>query len=254
MFDIQQYTTAKDALKNKTIAITGAGDGIGKHVAKAYAEHGATVILIGRTVAKLEAVYDEIEQAGHPQPAIVPLDFSTATEENFKVLHNSIEESIGAIDGIVHNAALLGDRTSITHYKEKVWNELLQVNVTAPFLLTKSLLPLMQHNKNASIIFTGSSVGYQGRAYWGAYSVSKAANENLMQILAEELGETSGIRVNSINPGATRTAMRATAYPAENPDTVKEPSELLPLYLYLMADDSRDVNGQQFDFKQLTQT
>jgi len=252
MFEINTYQADKNLLDNKTIVVTGAGDGIGKTLAKTYAQHGATVILMGKTVEKLEAVYDEIEQGGFAQPAIVPLDFATATEENYKVLHDSISESIGSIDGIVHNAALLGDRTSISNYKEKVWNTLMAVNVTAPFLLTKALLPLLKQSDAASIIFTGSSVGHLGRAYWGAYSVSKAANENLMQILADELGETSRIRVNSINPGATRTAMRATAYPAENPVTVKDASELMPLYLYLMGQDSNDINGQQFQFNDLS--
>jgi len=252
MFDIKTYQADKNLLKDKTIVVTGAGDGIGKTLAKTYAEHGATVILIGKTVEKLEAVYDEIEQAGFAQPAIVPLDFASATEENYKALHESISESIGSIDGIVHNAALLGDRTSISNYKEKVWNTLMTVNVTAPFLLTKALLPLLKQANAASIIFTGSSVGHQGRAYWGAYSISKAANENLMQVLAEELGDTNNIRVNSINPGATRTTMRATAYPAEDPATVKDPSKLMPLYLYLMGQDSLGVNGQQFQYNDLS--
>ena len=251
MLDFKDYSAKNNALQNKVIAVTGAGDGIGRTIAKAYAALGATVILIGRTVEKLETVYDDIEQARYPQPAIVPLDFATATEENYKALHDSINESIGALDGLVHNAAQLGDRTPISNYKEKVWNTLMTVNVTAPFLLTKALLPLLKQSKNSAILFTGSSVGYKGRGYWGAYSVSKAANENLMQILAEELGETSSVRINSINPGASRTNMRATAYPAENPETVKETSELIPLYTYLMSDDSVGVNGQQFDFNKL---
>jgi len=248
MLDINKIQLNNNALSNKIIAVTGAGDGIGRSIAKAYAQYGATVILIGRTVEKLENVYDEIEQAGYPQPAIVPLDFATATEENYNALYNSIKESIGALDGLVHNAALLGDRTSISNYKASAWNDLMAVNITAPFLLTKALLPLLKQSTQSSILFTGSSVGYQGRAYWGAYSVSKAANENLMQVLAEELGETSKVRVNSINPGATRTEMRATAYPAEDPMTVKTPDDLLPLYIYLMADDSVGTNGQQLDY------
>ena len=253
MIFLNQYNIKPNALEDKIIAITGAGDGIGKVIAKHYAALGATVILIGRTVEKLEAVYDEIEHAGYPQAAIVPIDFAEATEENYQVLVNSIEVAFGRLDGLVHNAAELGDRTSISNYKAAVWNTVMAVNVTAPFLLTKALLHLLKKSKNSAILFTGSSVGYQGRAYWGAYAVSKAANENLMQILADELGETSNVRVNSINPGATRTNMRATAYPAENPETVKDANDLLPLYCYLISDDSIAVNGQQFDFTQLSQ-
>ncbi len=245
--DLTTYQPEKNLLSNKIIAVTGAGAGIGRTIAKAYAEYGATVILIGRTVEKLESIYDEIEAAGYPQPAIFPLDLETAIETDYQQLADAIEENFGHIDGLLHNAALLGERTSIASQTVKSWQKLMAVNVTAPFILTKKLLPLLHKSPQASIIFTGSSVGLKGRAYWGAYAVSKAANENLMQTLADELEETSAIRANSINPGATRTQMRADAFPAEDPATLKTPDSLTPLYLYLMGEDSLDVNGQQFN-------
>ena len=244
------YQVPDNLLKKKIIAISGAGSGIGRIMAKTFAQHGATVILIGRTVDKLERVYDEIEAAGYPQAAIFPINFAEAGEDQYQELANAIEENFGRLDGLLNNASILGDRTSIASYKLKTFEAVMRVNITAPFLLTKHLLPHLKKSENASVIFTGSSVGLKGRAYWGAYAVSKAATENLMQILADELEGTTNIRVNSINPGATRTQMRADAFPAENPDKVKDPEALCPLYLYLMGDDSLGVNGQQFNYSQ----
>lgn len=248
MTDIKQYKAKKNLLKNKVIAVTGAGDGIGRVVAKAYAQHGATVILLGRTVSKLEQVYDEIEQAGFPQAAIIPIDLETAQENHYQEIADAIEENFGCLDGLLHNAAQLGERTSIASTSVNSWEKVMQVNITAPFLLTKKCLPLLQKSERASIIFTGSSVGLKGRAYWGAYAVSKASNENLMQTLADELENTSNIKVNSFNPGATRTQMRADAYPAENPEGVKQAEELLPYYLYLMGEDNTNTHGVSLSY------
>lgn len=234
-------------LTNKIILVTGAGDGIGRVAAKTFAAQGATVILVGRTLAKLERVYDEIEAAGHPQAAIFPINFESAKELQFTEMCDAIFQEFDHLDGILHNAAELGQSTALANYAADVWSRCLQVNVTAPFLLTKALLPLLEKADNASILFTGSSVGYKGRAYWGAYAASKAAQENLMQTFADELEGTSQIRANSINPGATRTQMRAAAYPGEDPETVKTAEDLMRDYLYLLGDASIGISGQQFE-------
>ncbi|MCL1139272.1 YciK family oxidoreductase [Shewanella pneumatophori] len=241
-----EYQAAKDLLKNKTILVTGAGDGIGKAAAIAYAKHGATVILLGKTVKKLEAVYDLIEQAGYPTPAIVPLDLKGATEQNYKDMAETIEEQFGKLDGLLHNASLLGVLGPFEHITMSTVNDVLQVNLIAEIMLTKAMLPIMRKSESASLLFTSSSVGRQGRAYWGEYAISKFATEGMMQSLAHEYEDTV-IRVNSINPGATRTGMRANAYPAENPQTLKAPEDIMATYLYLMGDDSKDVNGQQLN-------
>lgn len=241
------YQAPADLLKNRTILVTGAGDGIGTAIAKAFAQHGATVILLGKTIAKLEAVYDEIEAAGGPQPAIYPMDLRGATEDDYEQLANTIEENFGQLDGLLHNAGILGDKKPIAQITLNSWNEVLQVNLTSNFLLTKSLLPLLDKSPDASIVFTSSGVGRKSRAYWGTYAVSKFATEGLMQTLADELSNTSQIRVNSINPGATNTAMRRSAYPAEHPDTNPKPEKLVPTYLYLFGPDSKGVTGQAFD-------
>lgn len=245
--DLTHYQAPADLLKGKIIAVTGAGDGIGRAAAKAYAAHGATVILLGRTIAKLEMTYDDIEKAGYPQAAIYPINFEGAVEKDYQDMCNRLDEEFGRLDGILHNASELGQRTPINNYAADVWQKIMHVNVNAPFMMTKALLPLLERSEAGSIIFTGSGVGLKGRAYWGAYAASKAATENLMQTLADELDEATNIRANSINPGATRTKMRAEAYPAENPASIKTPEDIMGLYLYLMGKESQGVNGQQFD-------
>ncbi len=245
----ENYQAAPNNLSGKVIVITGAGAGIGRTVALTCAKHGATVVLLGRTTQKLEMVYDEIEAAGGPQPAIYPINFEGACEKDYADMAQALFDEFGKIDALLHNAADLGERTPITNYAPDTWSRVMQVNVNAPFMLTKSLLPVMEKADRGSIIFTGSSVGYEGRAFWGAYAASKAANENMMQTLAQELDGTTSIRVNSVNPGATRTQMRATAYPAENPQNVKSADTLMPLYLYLLSDDSAAVTGEQFSHK-----
>ena len=241
------YRPAARLLQGRNILVTGAGDGIGRVAALTYAAYGATVILLGRTGSKLEAVYDEIERAGGARPAIVELDLAVATEDNFSHLAGSLAQEFDHLDGLLHNAGLLGERRPIESAGYTAWREVMQVNVDAQFLLTRGLLPLLQAANNASVIFTSSGVGRRGRAYWGAYSVSKFATEGLAQVLADELENTSRIRVNCVNPGPTNTAMRRTAYPAENPTDNPDPIALMPTYLFLMGDDSLGVNGRSFN-------
>lgn len=240
------YQVSADALKNKTILVTGAGDGIGKQAALHYAQHGATVILLGRTVAKLEAVYDEIEAAGHPTPAIVPLDLKGATKQHYVDMAETIQSQFGKLDGLLHNAGLLGMLSPFEQFEEAIFDEVMQINVKAQFLMTQALLPVLQQSDDARIIFTTSTVGHQGRAFWGAYAISKFATEGMMQTLAHEM-EGTQVKVNAINPGGTHTRMRAQAFPAEDISLLKTPKDLMPLYVYLMAPESLDVNGQCID-------
>ncbi|GAB1265978.1 YciK family oxidoreductase [Aurantivibrio infirmus] len=244
--DALHYQAPKQLLKNKVILVSGAGDGIGRVAALQYAAHGATVLLLGKTTKKLEKTYDEIEQAGYPKAGIYPINFEGAIEKDYEDMAAAIEKEFSHLDGILHNASELGPRTPLAQYPEETWNKIIQVNATAPFLMTKALLPLLERAQNPSVIFTGSSVGYVGRAYWGAYAVSKAATENIMQIFSAETAEATTIRVNSINPGAVGTKMRASAYPAEDPRTLKQPIDIMPTYLFLMGEDSVGITGQQF--------
>ncbi|MGA7802406.1 MAG: YciK family oxidoreductase [Gammaproteobacteria bacterium] len=235
-----------ELLRDRVILVTGAGDGIGRACALSFAAHGATVILLGRTIRKLESVYDEIEQAGHPQPAIYPLDLEGATAKHYEELAATIEREFGHLHGILHNAAMLGALTPMTHYEAPLWYQVLQVNLNAPFLLTHACLPLLMRTGEASVVFTSDRVGRKARAYWGAYAVSKFGLEALMQILADETEVNTRLRFNSIDPGPVRTRMRALAYPGEDPRSLALPEDVVKPFLYLMSPASDGISGQQF--------
>lgn len=244
MFD---YSARPDLLKDRVILVTGAGRGIGAAAARTFAAHGATVLLLGKTEENLNRVYDQIEAAGHPQPVVIPFNLETALPHQYDELAATIETEFGRLDGLLHNASILGPRTPLEQLSGDNFMRVIQVNVNAMFMLTSTLLPLLKLSEDASVVFTSSSVGRKGRAYWGAYAVSKFATEGLMQVLADEVDGTCSVRANSVNPGATRTDMRAQAYPGENPSSRPAPEKIMPVYLYLMGPDSKGVNGKAFD-------
>jgi NAD(P)-dependent dehydrogenase (short-subunit alcohol dehydrogenase family) len=240
------YLVHEKSLEGKTILVTGAGDGIGRTAALRYAKCGATVILLGRTVAKLEDVYDEIINAGCKTPSIVPLDLQGAKLSDYEGLAATIEDQYKKLDGILLNASVLGNLCPFEQIKESEYQEVMQINVNSQFLIVKAMLPLLKQTKLASVVFTTSSVGRNGRSYWGTYSISKFATEGMMQVLADEFRNTQ-LRFNCINPGATRTNMRAKAFPGEDPKTLKTAEQIMSTYVYLMADVSRGLNGESLD-------
>ncbi len=244
--DPRTYTAPADLLRDRIILITGASDGIGRAVAKAAASHGAQVILHGRNVKRLEAVYDAIVAAGQPRPSIVPLDLEKAGPAEYDALVNAIDKEFGRLDVLLHNAGMLGERAPIEHYDVPKWMRTMHVNTNVPFILTQRCLPLLRKSKDASIVFTSSGVVAKPKAFWGAYLASKWASEGMMRMLADEL-EQPGIRVNSLNPGKVRTNMRLQAYPAENRETVPVPESIVAPYLYLFGPDSKGISGQSFD-------
>lgn len=244
MFD---YTARPDLLKDRVILVTGAGRGIGAAAARTYAAHGAIVLLLGKSEENLARTYDAIEQAGHPQPVVIPFDLESALPHHYNELAAMIEKEFGKLDGLLHNASIIGPRTPLEQLSGENFMRVMQVNVNAMFMLTSTLLPLLKLSADASVVFTSSSVGRKGRAYWGAYAVSKFATEGLMQVMADEVEGITTIRANSVNPGGTRTDMRAQAYPGEDPQTRPTPEAIMPVYLYLMGPDSQGINGQAFD-------
>lgn len=235
-----------NSLSDKVILVTGAGSGIGREAAKTYAQHGATIVLSGKQSANLESLYDEILAAGSPEPGIAVLDLTTQDIAELQQLGDVLLEQYGRLDGLLHNASILGERVPIEHYDMNTWAKVMHVNFTNVCYLTRILTPLLRLAPSARTIFTSSGVGATPRAYWGAYSVSKYAMEGFAKLLAEELGGTSEIRTNILNPGGTRTKMRAAAYPNEDPATLIEPAALMPLYLYLMSNNCEE-NGVTFD-------
>jgi NAD(P)-dependent dehydrogenase (short-subunit alcohol dehydrogenase family) len=244
MFD---YTPRPHLLKDRIILVTGAGRGIGAAAALSFAAHGATVLLLGKTESRLSALYDQIEAAGYPKAAVIPFDLATAQPDQYQALAAMLENEFGHLDGLLHNASIIGPRTPLEQLGGEQFMEVMQVNVNAMFMLTSALLPMLKRSQDGSVVFTSSSVGRKGRAYWGAYGVSKFATEGLMQTLADELQGVAPVRANSINPGATRTDMRAQAYPAEDPSNNPSPEAIMPVYLYLLGPDSAGVSGQAFN-------
>lgn len=249
-FDPRRIVLPSDALVGRVIAITGATGGIGQAVAVGCAKAGAEVILLGRNVKKLEAVHAQIESLavlGKARSAMIaPLDLERAIAKDYDELSTAIESQWGRLDGLVHTAGLLGQLSAIEHQDVPTWVKVMHVNVTAMFVLTQSLLPLLRAAQDASIICTSSSVGRKGRAFWGAYAVSKFALEGFVQVLADELENTS-VRVNSLNPGRTRTAMRRQAFPAEDPNTLPAPETVVDSFVALLSDSAKGVSGQAFD-------
>jgi NAD(P)-dependent dehydrogenase (short-subunit alcohol dehydrogenase family) len=227
--------------------VTGAGDGIGRAVSLALAAQGATVGLLGKTQRKLEAVYDQIVAAGHPKPALLPFNLETATANEYDALHAALAAEFGRLDGLAHIAGILGSRSPLEHYDVPTWCRVLHVNLTAAFILTQATLPLLKQSQDASVVFTSSGVGRRGKAYWGAYAVSKFGTEGLMQVLASEMADTTHVRSNSVNPGPVRTYMRLQAYPAEDRSQLRDASSVVAPYLYLLGPESRGINGQAFD-------
>ena len=249
---IRQYAPPTGLLRGRVIAVTGAGDGIGRELSLAAAQLGAQLVLIGRNIKRLEAVHAEIaalstSSGPAPEASIAPLDLEKSLAPAYDQLAAAVLQRFGRLDGLVHNAAILGTLAPIEHADMLNWVRVLHVNLTAAFALTQVLLPALRASKDASLIFTSSSVGRRGRANWGAYAVSKFGVEGLSQVLADELAGYSSVRVNAVNPGPTRTRMRRQAYPGEDPAQPTEPASILAPYLWLLGPESRGVTGQSLN-------
>ena len=246
-FEPRDHVPERGELAGRVVAITGASSGIGRAVALACAGCRATVVLIGRDAGKLDAVHGEIAASGAPEASIALLDLEGAVARDYDALADALLERYGRLDGLLHNAGLLGTLAPIEHYDVPTWCRVLHVNVTAAFALTQVLLPALKKSADASVVFTASSVGRRGRAYWGAYAVSKFALEGLSQVLADELEGITHVRVNTLNPGRARTAMRRQAYPAEDIEQVPLPETLTAAYIALLGPASRGITGRAFD-------
>jgi NAD(P)-dependent dehydrogenase (short-subunit alcohol dehydrogenase family) len=231
-------------LKDKVILVTGANRGFGLAITMDLSKAGATVIMLGRDLGSLEYAYDAVVDAGYNEPILYPLDLEGATPENYQELQDNVLNKFEKLDGLIHNAAILGAQMPIEQYDIKLWYSTLQINLSAPFMLTQFLIPALVKSEDARILFLSSSVGREARAYWGAYSVSKFGIEGFAKTLSEELEKTN-ISVNTVNPGKLRTEMRRTAYPAEDSSTVPMPEEKSAAIVYLLSNLSPKMNGEQ---------
>lgn len=239
------YQPPADLLKDRVILITGATDGLGKAAALACAQHQATVILLGKTVRKLEQVYDEIIATGSPQPAIYPLNLETAQHDDYIKLAHILQEEFGRLDGLLLNAAWLGTLTPIVHYDLSVWSRVMQINLNANFLLARECYPVLKNSTDASVLFTSDATAIDASPYYGAYAVSKAGSDMLMHLLAQEWDNTP-IRVNSIDPGIVQSNLRRQAFPGEDARQLPLPHSRMAKYLYLLGPQSHGINGQRF--------
>lgn len=241
---IHDYQAPKDLLQDHVIIVTGAGQGLGRMAALQYAAHGATLILIGRKVAKLEAVYDEILAEGNAQPAIFPLDLEKATDAEFESMALGIKKQYGRLDGILHSASTVPTLTPLANQKLDLWMTALRVNLAAPFALTKACLPLLKHAIDASVIFTSETHGHTPAAYWGSFAVAKAGLETLTKIWTEECEMLPNVRMNTFIPGPVASPQRSATHPGEVKSSQRTPESLAPYYLYLMGRDGRTLKGQ----------
>jgi NAD(P)-dependent dehydrogenase (short-subunit alcohol dehydrogenase family) len=244
-------TSPADLLHDRIILLTGAASGIGQAVAMDMAAHGATTILLDREVSGLEETYDSIVASGHPEPALYPMDLQGAEPDDYTRLAATLADEFGQLDGLIHNAAQLGALVPFANYDNELWFQNLQANLNAPYLLTTACLGLLNASKDASIVFTSDAVGRKGKAYWGAYGVSKAGMEIFMQTLAEELEANTSIRVNSLDPGPVQTALRRIAYPIEDSSQLRSPADVTRAFLYLIGPESRGITGQQFTLEDM---
>ena len=240
----KNYKVKQNELNSKVILVTGANKGFGLAISMDLAKAGATVIMLGRDLSSLEYAYDAVVDAGYKEPILYPLDLEGASPENYQELQDNIIEKFNRLDGLIHNAAILGTQMPIDQYDIKLWYSTLQINLSAPFMLTQFLIPALKKSDDARILFLSSSVGRKARAYWGAYSVSKFGLEGLAMTLSEELEKTK-IKVNTINPGKMRTEMRRTAYPAEDALTLPKPEEKSSVIVYLLSKEAERINGEQ---------
>ena len=240
----KNYKVKQNELNSKVILVTGANKGFGLAISMDLAKAGATVIMLGRDLSSLEYAYDAVVDAGYKEPILYPLDLEGASPENYQELQDNIIEKFNRLDGLIHNAAILGMQTPIDQYDIKLWYSTLQINLSAPFMLTQFLIPALKKADDARILFLSSSVGRKARAYWGAYSVSKFGLEGLAMTLSEELEKTK-IKVNTINPGKMRTEMTRNAYPAEDASTLPKPEEKSSVIVYLLSKEAERINGEQ---------
>ena len=240
----REQTIKADEFEGKVVLVTGANRGFGLAITMDLARAGATVIMLGRDLGSLEYAYDAVVDAGLTEPILYPLDLEGATPENYQELQENLLGQFGKLDGLVHNASILGTQMPIEQYDIKLWYSTLQINLSAPFMLTQFLIPALLKSEDARVIFMSSTVGRVAKAYWGAYSVSKFGIEGFAKTLSEELEKTK-ISVNTVNPGKMRTEMRRAAYPAEDSSTVPLPEEKSQAIAYLLSSSSPKINGEQ---------
>ena len=245
--DWQSYKATDNLFENKVIMVTGAADGIGRSITIALAKHGATVIMLDKKARHLEKLFDQIMERGYIEPVILPVDLLEITPESATQLAQAVHDDFGKLDGLLHNAAELGSPSPLDQYDIEYWNEVMHTNLQAPYFLTRALLPLLKQDYATNLLFTTADVARQPQAYWGAYSIAYAGLEAQMKIWAEELENTSNIKINSIDPGPVRTSFRRRSHPGESQDMLITPQSLTAAYLKLFS--NTEFHGERINLQ-----
>jgi short-subunit dehydrogenase len=235
-------------MQNKNILITGANKGIGRELSFGMSAKGANIILLGRDSKSLNETYDHIKKNYNTKPLIIECDLEGLNQNQATEINNEIIRHYENLDGLINNASILGKMSMLSEYDHETWSKVININLTASFLLSKSLIPALSTSASPRIIFTSSGVANKGRAFWGAYAVSKAATKSMAEIFKDELESTSSLKIFNFDPGATRTSMRAFAYPAEDPSLLKGPQELQKCYEWFFSKESEITNDHYFTF------
>ena len=247
--EYKSFIPSKADFNDKVILVTGAADGIGRAVTLALAEQGATVLMIDKKARHLEKLFDLIVERDFAEPVILPVDLMDVTPESATTIAQAVNDDIGHIDGILHNAAELGSPSPLDQYDMSYWNQVMQVNLYAPYILTRALLPLLKQDHATNVIFSSADVGREAEAYWGAYSIAYAGIEAQMKIWSQELEQTSNVKINSIDPGPVRTTLRRKSHPGESQESLISPQEIAPAYLKVLA-NKEEITGQQLTIQE----
>jgi NAD(P)-dependent dehydrogenase (short-subunit alcohol dehydrogenase family) len=247
MNKFRQYEPPPHLLQDRVVLVTGAGRGIGRVAALTFARYGATVILHGRDVVKLESVYDEIEAAGGAQPTILPLDLAAARDRDFENLAAAIESQLGRLDGILHNASHFDHLCTLDQQRLDEWLVSLRVNLAAPFAMTRACAYLLKAAPDAAVVLTAETHALQPKAYWGHLAVAKSGLLALAQIQAQEWEQQPHMRINVLVPGPVDSPQRQRTHPGETRQSRASAEQLMPAYLYLIGPQSRGVSGQIFN-------
>ena len=243
------FVPQANELEGRVILVTGAGDGIGRAISKAYATFGASVVLLDKSIEKLESVYDEITDAGLPEPAIYPLDMAGAVASDYLEMAKIINEQMGRLDGLVLNAAWLPGFMPFEQYALESWQKVLTINLNANFLIAQSVLPTLKQSKHASIVHSAHGLT---RAYAGAFGIAKAGMAAMVEILSDEYDNPQRfVKVNSIDTGPINTQMRITNYPGEESQGNAPAEAVVGPYLYFMSDASAAVTGEKVRFERV---
>lgn len=244
MHATQDTPLPSDLLAGRTILVTGASQGLGRAVALAAAAHGATVVLLARNIKRLEAVYDDILAAGGPEPAAIPLDLLTASDDDFNAVAVKIHQELGQLDGMVHCASHFYALSPLENQGIDEWMNPFRINTVAPAALTRACLPLLKASADASVVAVGETHGLHPGPFWGGFAVSHAGLPHWVRMAASEWDNQPNLRINLLIPGPVQSPQRVRTHPGEAKTALPPADSLMPAFLYWLGPQSQGQSGQ----------